>query len=212
MRNYLLMLFCLALFSCKSTKQHMHFYEIADTLNKPVTIQQIQTYEPQIELGDILSINIQTADFKNISGISDANSATGSATTSNVSTTSSVTGYTLDSLGFIKLPLIGKVKVLGLTVSQIKDLLSVKAREFYNDPILSVKLANFKITVLGEVAKPGSISVITGKINIIDAINLAGDILMSGKRDDILLMRNEANNQRTFVRLNLNDAKIGKSK
>jgi len=201
MKNVLFCIFVFLLFSCKSTKSHMHFYEITDSLNKTVIVNPIDSYEPKIELGDILSINISTADFKNVTSISDANSGA-STISSNIQY-----GYGIDSFGFIQLPLIGKLKVIGLTISQVKDLLTVKAREFYNDPILNVRLANFKITILGEVSKPGALNISNGKINILEAINLAGDILLTGDRTNLLLIRT-SDNKKTFIRLNLNDPKI----
>ncbi len=85
-----------------------------------------------------------------------------------------------------------------------------KAKEFYNDPVVNVRIANFDISVLGDVQKPGTINSPSEKVSILDAIALSGDLPLTAKRNNILLIRTEGD-EKKFVRLDLNSDKIFQS-
>jgi polysaccharide export outer membrane protein len=199
----------------------MHFDNVVDkdSINQLVALQHTSFVEPLVQPGDILSINIQTIDYRNISIINDVNaSATsggpgGSAVALALSNSlaNMNTGFSVDTLGYVKLPIMGKVMVAGLTIPEVRLLLYDKAKDLYKDPIVTVHFANFKISILGEVNKSGTYNINLEKFSIIDALNLAGDIAVTGDRTDILLMREGPRDQKFFVRLNLNDPNIFKS-
>lgn len=222
MRYLSITLVILLTLSCKSIKPYLHFNNIAniDSTNKEVTVPHTAFTEPVIEINDILSINIQTVDYKNISVINDINSngPTAAASQSTVSAAAAYnslafenTGFVVDARGFIKLPIMGNIHVKGLTIPQLKELLTEKARDLYKDPIVIVHFANFKISILGEVGKPGTYAINLEKFSLMDAINLAGDIQVTGQRNNILLMRETKNDGKIFVRLDLNDPNIFQS-
>ena len=115
--------------------------------------------------------------------------------------------YRVNKKGEIDMPLLGKLYVDGLTTSQLKDTIQRKMAEYYRMPTVDVRFANFKITVLGEVMRPGTFTVPNEKLTILDALGLSGDLTIFGKRDNVLLIRDSAENKQ-MVRLNLNSKKL----
>lgn len=102
-------------------------------------------------------------------------------------------GYIVDNDGFIVYPTLGKIKAEGLTKAQLADIIKDKLDATKNGPLVNpsviVHLLNFKITLLGEVQRPGTITVPIDKLTIFEAIGLAGDISIYGKKDDIVVLR-----------------------
>ncbi|OSZ81871.1 hypothetical protein CAP35_00960 [Chitinophagaceae bacterium IBVUCB1] len=116
-------------------------------------------------------------------------------------------GYLVDVNGFIDYPVIGKLKVSGLTLRQIKDLLADKLKAYVKDPVVEANIINFRVTVLGEVGRQGQIVAPNQKISIIDAIAAAGDIPITGRKDNVLIIR-ETEGKREYARLNLNSRTV----
>lgn len=120
-------------------------------------------------------------------------------------------GYLVDNSGFINFPVIGKVHVVGLTKTECEDLIKSKIQPYLartENPVVSVRMSSYHITVLGEVGHPSVIPVSTEKISVLEAIAQAGDLGVYGKRNNILLIREDARGEKHAVRLNLNDANI----
>ena len=120
-------------------------------------------------------------------------------------------GYLVDNSGFINFPVVGKVHVVGLTKTECEDLIKSKIQPYLartENPVVSVRMSSYHITVLGEVGKPGVIPVSTEKISVLEAIAQAGDLGVYGKRNNILLIREDAHGEKHAVRMNLNDANI----
>ena len=120
-------------------------------------------------------------------------------------------GYLVDNSGFINFPVVGKVHVVGLTKTECEDLIKSKIQPYLartENPVVSVRMSSYHITVLGEVGKPGVIPVSTEKISVLEAIAQAGDLGVYGKRNNILLIREDARGEKHAVRMNLNDANI----
>ncbi|MCY7422284.1 MAG: polysaccharide biosynthesis/export family protein [Chitinophagaceae bacterium] len=109
---------------------------------------------------------------------------------------------TVDDDGYILYPQLGPIKAVGLTRNQLRDLLINKLKVYLVDPVVLVDFANFKITVMGEVAKQGTIDVKTSKINILEAIAQAGDITQYGRKESVTIIR-EKNGLREFGYVNL---------
>jgi polysaccharide export outer membrane protein len=109
---------------------------------------------------------------------------------------------TVDEDGNIQYPQLGTIKVVGLTRNQLRDLLTNKLKVYLIDPIVLVDFVNFKITVMGEVGRQGTISVPDGKINILEALAQSGDITQYGRKDAVVIIR-EKNGMREFGYVNL---------
>ncbi len=119
-------------------------------------------------------------------------------------------GYLVDKDGFIDYPVLGKVKVVGLTLRQVKDLMAKRLEDFVKEPVVEARIINYRITVLGEVGAPGTIIAPNHKINILDAIALAGDMPITGRKDNVLIIR-ETEGRREYARLNLNSKNVFQS-
>jgi polysaccharide export outer membrane protein len=119
-------------------------------------------------------------------------------------------GFLVNKEGYIEIPLLGRFYLAGLTTIQAEDSISKRASLYYKLPTVYVRFANFKVTVLGEVLRPGSYIVPNEKATIFDALGYAGDLTIFAKRENALLIR-DSGNQTRLVRLNLNSKDIVKS-
>ncbi len=119
-------------------------------------------------------------------------------------------GYLVSPQGTIDFPVLGELKVQGKTVPQIKEMINSLLMEHLKDPVVNVRLLNFRVTVSGEVRNPGTFNIINERISILDALALAGDLTGHANRTNVLLVRENGGN-RTKIRLNLQSADIFKS-
>lgn len=101
----------------------------------------------------------------------------------------SVQTYMVESDGTIAFPVLGKIHLAGLTKSQAIEQISRQVSDYIANPIVNIQIVSFKVTVLGEVAKPGPIDVKNERISILDALGAAGDLTIYGNRQNVLLIR-----------------------
>ncbi|MDN5478786.1 MAG: polysaccharide biosynthesis/export family protein [Chryseobacterium sp.] len=113
--------------------------------------------------------------------------------------------YVVDSEGNIDFPVIGKLNTSGKTFTEFKDVLRGEMARYIINPTVNVRISNFKITVLGEVNRQGDYVISNGQATILNALGMAGDLTMYGKRDDVLVIRTE-NGQVIHGKINLQDA------
>lgn len=119
-------------------------------------------------------------------------------------------GYLVEKDGTILFPQIGKLKVEGKTLPEIRTDLVAILSKYLTDPVVTVQFANARILVMGEVGKPGVLPIPDGKLTILEAITLSGDIPVTGRKDNVLVVREE-NGQRSFANVNLQSHNIYKS-
>lgn len=188
--------------SCISPKKVIYFSDIPDTMSSPIVMTQVAPYnEPRIESNDILTITIQTIE----------QSQTNTPITSNsVAMFNQLNGFLVDKNGYIELSLIGFIKVGGLTTTEAREVIKQKAREYYKEPVVNCRIANFDVGILGDVIKPGFANFPSEKATVLDAIAMSGDISLTARKDDVLLIRTE-NQEKKFVRLNLNSSQLFQS-
>jgi polysaccharide biosynthesis/export protein len=110
--------------------------------------------------------------------------------------------YLPDSTGVIDLPYIGTIKVVDMTTTELTAVLKNKLQPYLKEPVVNIRIMNMRISILGEVAKPGTYEVPQGNINFLQALGMAGDLTVTAKRNDILLIR-EQKGQRTYTKINL---------
>ncbi|SEO45813.1 polysaccharide biosynthesis/export family protein [Mucilaginibacter sp. OK283] len=199
--------------SCSSVKNVKYFRDIPDS-TLSTSIGRAEYVEPVIQTDDILTIVVQTLDPNATSLINMGNVPVSATGTSTVNTgilsvgQQVVSGYLVDKEGDVELPILGKVQVVGLTTSKAKTLIEAKAGEFYKSPSVTVRYANFKISVAGEVARPSTYIIPNEKVTILDALTMAGDLTIFGKRDNVLLIRQNEDGTKTAYRINLNKSNI----
>jgi len=208
-------LFFLFLFtlSCSSTKKIKYFQDIPDS-GRLKTIAKPEYIEPKILVDDILTINIQTIDPQ-----SSVMSATGNVTGGNATAlgaaalypnigASTATGYLVDKEGNVNISIIGKIKLEGLTTFEATQVIQSAVNKYYKDATVNVRFANFKINVTGEVLRPGTYTMPNEKVTILDALSLAGDLTIFGKRENVLLIRDNPDGTKTPYRINLKNSNI----
>lgn len=122
----------------------------------------------------------------------------------------SLQNYLIDTNGNISFPIIGQIHALGMTKTALANYIKAKIYPFYikEEPIISVRFANYKVSVLGEVGHPGSFDIRNEKINIFEAIAQAGDLTIFGRRDNILLIRENVYGKRESLRIDLRDSRL----
>jgi polysaccharide export outer membrane protein len=116
-------------------------------------------------------------------------------------------GYRVNSDGYINLPVIGDFKIEGMTVEEAERAIEEVLSKNVKRPTVSVQLLNFKITVIGEVNKPSTFTITDEKVNVLEALGMAGDMTVYGKRQNVLIIRTE-NNVKTMKRLDLNKKEV----
>jgi polysaccharide export outer membrane protein len=118
--------------------------------------------------------------------------------------------FTVNDSGYVEFSLIGKIKVENMTIAQIQKLLQARVDEYIKNTVVIVKLANFRISMVGEFNNPGKFLVYQDKITIFEAIAMAGDMTDFAKRNKVLLVRQTDNGLKSY-RINLNDYSIFES-
>jgi polysaccharide export outer membrane protein len=187
--------------SCDYSKKVPYFRDITDTIRTSATIPELGYTEPVIQPNDILQVTVQTIDSK-----------TGEifAQSGKTSAEGSTMGYQVDKMGEIELPILNRVHVSGLTLFQARELIREKAKQYYVDPAVNVRFLSNYVILLGEVGHPGKFVMPNEKVSIMDAIGMAGDLPMTARRDNVLLIREE-NGQKLFITLDLNSSRIFQS-
>lgn len=187
--------------SCNKKSQLLYMSDVKNDTLKSVGIPLYRLHP-----GDVLSINVFTQDEK-LSKL--FNVASGQYTYNMYSNEMSayVNGYSVSDSGNITLPVIGTVNVLDLSVRQAQDTLQAKLDSYLNDGLVFLKLLSFKVTVIGEVKRPGTYTNYKENLNIFEALGMAGDFSDYGERSNVLVLRRTAEGTKTY-RLNLHDKNI----
>lgn len=113
--------------------------------------------------------------------------------------------YLIDTNGFIEFPVIGKIKLAGQTKTDAVKALENKIREYITNPAVNLRILNYKISVIGEVNKPGSYKISSERITLLEALSQAGDLTIYGKRNNLLLIR-EIDSKMTYNRIDITKA------
>jgi polysaccharide export outer membrane protein len=193
----------LSLTSCVDTKKAVYFSgQQETTLNLTVPVS-----EPKIEPNDLLSITVNSLNQEASALFNMPNLAL--ANVSSYNSAFQASGYLVNSDGYIQFPVLGNLKVAGLTENELRLTIikSLTERKLLIDPIVNVRHLNFKVTVLGEVSKPTVISVPNEKITLLEALGMAGDITIYGKKDNVMIIRDD-NGKKIIKRIDLSSTDL----
>lgn len=165
-------------------------------IDKTASYDQSTNYEPVLQPDDLLAIIVSTESAEiaapfNLPEIQSADSDYRGLRT-----------YLIDNSGYIDFPILGKVKLGGLTRSEANNKMVAAVSEYVKKPIINLRIVNYKISVLGEVNKPGSYNVVGERVTMLEAITLSGDLTIYGKRDNILVIR-EKDGKKTYNRVDV---------
>jgi polysaccharide export outer membrane protein len=180
------------LVSCTSKKEVVYFQNAKNF----ETIVDTDTFTSKFKINDIISINVSTFDLEAVKPFNLVKSS------GPLNGGGNEIDYLIDIEGNIDYPVLGKIKLLGLTVGEAKELFKEKLNEYLNDPIINIRILNFRISVLGEVSSPGTYVISGERITIMEALGLAGDLTIKGKRDNIMVIR-DFNGTKTYTRIDL---------
>lgn len=189
------------LFSC-GTKQDIVYFQDADIVGSS---RAINNYNPTIRPDDLMTIVVSALD-QDAARPFNLTSVSFTSETGEVGRVAQQT-YLIDTNGNIHFPVLGTLKLAGLNRIQATALIKDLLTEYIKDPIVNIRIINFKVTVLGEVARPGSYTIPNERITIIEALGLAGDLTIQAERKNILLIREE-NGKKTYNRINLTSEEV----
>jgi polysaccharide export outer membrane protein len=191
--------------SCVSTRNLIY---LRDLEGQSSYIEEIKNKaELKIQPDDILSITVSSlnpeANMLFNSGVMPTSIGAAGATVAS----RTPDGYLVDKNGEINFPVLGKVSLLGLTKEQATEKMTAEINKNVKNPIVNIKFLNFRVTVIGEVNRPSSFTVPGERINLLEAIGLAGDLTLYGKRENVLIIR-EQNSKRSVTRVNLSSKSV----
>ncbi len=196
--------------SCVSQRKLSYLRDVtaasADSVNQTFTSQK----ENYITKGDLLSILVNALDIQAVQAfnlpVANVQNLGSRQVTAAVGG-GSLQGYWVDPEGNIDFPVLGKLHVEGMTTTALRDTMTQLISRSVKDPIVNINFMNFFVTVLGEVKNPGRHAVNSQGMTIFEALGLAGDMTIYGKRNNVLVSR-EVDGKMEFARLNLNDQAI----
>ncbi|WP_299229354.1 polysaccharide biosynthesis/export family protein [uncultured Psychroserpens sp.] len=192
--------------SCGSRKDIVYFQDEALTEESELSNEFELSYKPN----DILTIDVSALDPEtvrpfNLSAVSYANNDANNGLNANGNILRQT--YLVDPSGNIEFPVLGTLKIGGLTRAEVTDMLKDKLREYVSNPIVNIRLINFTVTVLGEVNRPGAYTIQDERISLSEAIGLAGDLTIYGKRDNVFLVR-EVDGKKKYAKFDLTSINV----
>ena len=209
--SFFVAMFTLLLFlnSCSMSRQ-VAYFQNADEISLAASKM---LYDAKIMPKDQLTITVITSDPLASApfNLSVSNTVGTSGQLGESGGSGFLQAYLVDNKGNINFPVVGRIHVAGLTKTQCEDLIKIKVAPYLassEKPIVTVRMASYRVTLIGEVSRPGVIPVTTEKMSVIEAIASAGDLTIYGKRNNIMLIREDVNGEKSIHRLNLNDANL----
>lgn len=188
----------LLLFSC-ATKQEVVYYQNIQSIENSTSSA---SYEIKIQPDDLLNITVSAEDPEIAIPF---NLGSSTSTTSTTSSSSSVSSYLVDVNGYIEFPVLGRIKVGGLLRSEVVALFHSKLTKYIKNPIVNLRLMNFKFALQGEFAAPGVYTIDSERLTLVEAISKGGDLTIYGERNNILIIR-ENNGVKTYNRIDITKA------
>ncbi|SFF12801.1 polysaccharide export outer membrane protein [Pedobacter antarcticus] len=206
-RNIYLLTIILFLSSCGvKYKSVPYFQDLPPMENVQEEIQNNAVLK--IQKDDILGITVSSLnpEASAIFNMGNTSSAQGTSA-SNINPALTANGFLVDKNGRIQLPLVGSVSVDGLTTTSARELIQGKLTTYLKEPVVSLRLVNFKVSVLGDVARPGVYPVQSERVSVAEALSMAGDLSITALRNNVLLIR-ENEGKRQYIRLDMHSKEI----
>lgn len=195
-------------YSCTSYKNVPYLKE-SETLSSEDYAKSAVLYDARIMPKDLLTITVSTITNPEDSYAFNLTVPSSLSSSKNLVSQPTMQTYLVDNTGNIDFPVLGKVKIGRMTKTEAQELLKEKLKAYLKEtPIVTVRMVNYKISVIGEVSRPNSYIVDNEKINIFEALALAGDLTVYGKRDNVKIIREMENGQKQVIILDLNDKNL----
>ncbi len=199
MRKVFLLLFLMAMItSCIPNKDLIYFQ--GEPVSKD-SIYKLQNEPYRLQIGDILYIDIKSADPELVQLFKNTESGGNNAARINEEQIY-FTGYTINRQGVIRIPYVEELNVLGYTTSEVREKIQKELENYFinkDDIFITVKLAGIRVTILGEINSPGTLIIYKNHINIIEAIANAGDIPVTGNRKNVSVFRKNIDGTKRYT-------------
>lgn len=190
---------------CNSTKNVRYFENLGDS--QVVRLPNMERSPSVIMPDDILEIKIGGANEATAALLNSYSGQSASATAAGTPQPTTSNTYLVDSKGEVEFPIIGKIKAAGLSREQFRDKLKSTVSPYLKDPLVNVRFANFRFTVLGEVKTPGTYTVPNEKVTVLEALGHAGDMSSFSNRTNVKVIRDSSGNRKIGV-INFTDKAI----
>ena len=211
MSKYLPFFIILIFFSSCKTPKNVLYLENVNQENQIKELHKTyREYNSFITPDDVLAISVGSVDPASVAAFNLPPVTYIEPGEKEIRTTPSLQTYLVDSEGYINFPVLGKIKIGGMTKKEAISYLEQRISEYVKDPIVSIQFMNYKIAVLGEVAKPGQYIMTNERVSIFDAIGMAGDLTINGNRTNVLLIRDNNGTIETH-RFNLTSSQLFES-
>ncbi|MBR3111816.1 MAG: polysaccharide biosynthesis/export family protein [Prevotella sp.] len=205
--SYVILILLVALVSSCRAPKNVAYLQNSDY----VDLSSEYLYDAKIMPKDILTITVSTVNPEAAAPFNLTVSTALNIQTRSTNSQPALQTYLVDNAGMIDFPVLGRLAVGGLTKSECEKLIHDKIMPYLNaneNPVVTVRMSSYSISVLGEVARPGSYQVSREKINILEALAQAGDLTIYGVRDNVKLIRENAKGHKEIHTINLNDANL----
>lgn len=196
MNGGVFLLIIVFLAGCNLDKKIVYFQTESDN---DVIVER--TYTPVFKPNDLLSIVVTGDDMDVVEpfNLKDSPAIMQPTNSGYSSGAPAKSGYLLDSEGMIRMPILGAINLNGLNRAQAAKLIEDKLQKFVANPVVHIRILNFKITVLGDVRNPGTFSIPNERITLLEAIGLAGDLNITGNRKNVKVIRNDGRSERQYT-------------
>lgn len=213
MRTYLSLMLYLGLLLLSGCSSYKNVPYLQDALVMEAVEDVQPLYDAQIMPKDLLTITVNTTDPEAAAPFNlTVQTAVGANNSTTLTQQPSLQQYLVNNNGDIDFPVIGRIHVGGLTKNEAENLIREKLKPYLREtPIVTIRMVNYKISVLGEVARPGTFTVNNEKVNVLEALAMAGDMTIWGLRNNVKLIREDATGKREIILLDLTRSDIVKS-
>lgn len=209
-KSLIALLFPLLLAGCQSYKNVPYLQDGAEQTTEADTLYT-PLYDARIQPKDLLTIVVSCPEEPELAAPFNLTVATpqNSAASRSLTTQATLQQYLVDNDGNIDFPVLGTIHLGGLTKGEAEQWIKEKlSPQFRQPPLVTVRMVNYKISVIGEVAGPGTFTISNEKVNVLEALAMAGDMTIYGIRDKVKLIRENNRGQREIITLNLNDRNL----
>ena len=197
----------LLLAACGDVKSVPYMTNIDDIPDVALSAAKAQAGDFSIKPGDMLQINVAASNSDAVTPFNKVHYVPTAGMSYSLGDHMSIF-YLVDDIGNIDFPVLGKLHIGGMTKKSAEDYIAslIYPRYLNERPNVECRIQNFRVYCLGEFKNPGVVQATNGRLNFIEAVTMCGDLTMQGQRDNIMLIRTDANGQRTIKRFNINDA------
>ena len=209
-RSFFCTLIVLSFVACSSQKKIAYFANVTSASADAINSSFSKAHESRICSNDMLSIVVNGLDPLAVAPFNLPLVSYATPGSDQLYAAPTLQSYLVDVNGNVNFPVVGPIKLAGLTKSQAIKHIKEELTPYLKNAIVTIQFLNYKVTVLGEVAKPGQYAISNERVTVLDALGLAGDMTIFGKRENVLITR-ENNGRLEFVRLNLNSDDVFKS-